>query len=172
MSRGKSAALGIAAASLFKSGLDQIVVTGPSLLSTEQVFQHSAALLEEASLSRGILEWQGRQLRFVAPDELTQAMESEKVECDLMLVDEAATLPVPLLETLLRQHSRIVFSSTVHGYEGTGRGFAIRFRKVLDRITPKWRTLHLQQAIRWSERDPLEHLIFSSLLLDARPAPD
>lgn len=170
--RGKSAALGIAAAQLLQQGLTQIVVTGPSLVCTEQVFRHCAGLLDDVSENRGLLEWQGKTLRFMAPDEITTDITEQKVGCDLMLVDEAAALPVPLLESLLRQQSRIVFSSTIHGYEGTGRGFAIRFRKTLDRMTPKWRDLHIRQAIRWADGDPLEQIVFDSLLLDARPAAD
>ena len=170
--RGKSAALGIAAAQLLQQGATHIVVTGPSLASTEQVFQHCADLLENASESRGVLEWQDKTLRFMAPDDITTDFGGHKIDCDLMLVDEAAALPVPLLESLLRQQSRIVFSSTIHGYEGTGRGFAIRFRKTLDQMTPKWRGLHMRQAIRWADGDPLEQMVFNSLLLDARPAAD
>ena len=171
--RGKSAALGIAAAQLLTHGLKRIVVTGPSLASTEQVFQHAGKCLENTCLSRGTfsggrVQWQDKSIQFMAPDEIVV----NPVDCDLMLVDEAAALPVPLLETLLRQQSRIVFSSTIHGYEGTGRGFAIRFRKKVDSIAPKWRALSIRQAIRWADHDPLEQLVFSSLLLDASPAED
>jgi tRNA(Met) cytidine acetyltransferase len=73
---------------------------------------------------------------------------------------------------MLVQHGRIVFATTVHGYEGTGRGFEVRFRAVLDRITPGWRALRLSTPIRWAEDDPLERLIAQALLLDAEPAPD
>ena len=171
--RGKSAALGIAAAQLLTHGLSRIVVTGPSLASTEQVFQHADECLGNDSLSRGTfsrgrVQWQDKSVQFMAPDEIVE----HPIDCDLMLVDEAAALPVSLLESLLRQQSRIVFSSTIHGYEGTGRGFAIRFRKKLDAIAPKWRALHIKQAIRWADHDPLEQLVFSSLLLNARPAED
>ncbi|WP_034873348.1 tRNA(Met) cytidine acetyltransferase TmcA [Endozoicomonas montiporae] len=186
--RGKSAALGIAAAQCLKHGLSRIVVTGPSLAATGQVFQHAELTLNKNTInkntinkntinkntmdspvvSRGRLVWQDKSIEFLAPDELV----ANPVECDLMLVDEAAALPVPLLESLLRSQSRIVFSSTIHGYEGTGRGFAIRFRNKLEAIAPQWRALHLNQAIRWAENDPLEQLVFSSLLLNASPVED
>ena len=165
--RGKSAALGIAAAQLLGSGLNTIHVTAPSLASADILFQHAALLLEGAEVVRGSLEWQGKALRFYAPDELLHSYPSA---CDLMLVDEAAAIPVPVLTQLLKQHSRIVFSSTQHGYEGTGRGFAIKFRKILDKMTPKWKGLHLKQAIRWSENDPFEAFVFKALMLDAVPA--
>lgn len=166
--RGKSSALGIAAAELLRQGLSRIVVTAPSLTNVEQVFQQAQRLLSDAEMARGLLQWQGKSIRFMAPDEVI----AQSVDCELMLVDEAAALPVPLLDTLLRQQSRIVFSSTMHGYEGTGRGFTLRFRKNLKEVTPKYRSLHIHQAIRWADNDPLEQLVFSSLLLDATPASD
>jgi tRNA(Met) cytidine acetyltransferase len=110
----------------------------------------------------------GGELLFVPPDRLLH----EDISADLLLVDEAAAIPAPLLERLLRRHARIAFASTVHGYEGTGRGFELRFRQVLDEVTPGWRQLRLEQPIRWAGGDPLERLVFRLLLLDAEPAAD
>ena len=85
--RGKSAALGIAAAQLLNHGLSRIVVTGPSLASTEQVFQHADECLGNDSLSRGTfsrgrVQWQDKSVQFMAPDEIV----GHPVDCDLMLV--------------------------------------------------------------------------------------
>jgi tRNA(Met) cytidine acetyltransferase len=90
---------------------------------------------------------------------------------DLLLVDEAAAIPTQILASLLRRYPRCVFATTVHGYEGTGRGFAVRFRRVLDEVTPGWREVEMRAPIRWAEGDPLERLAFRALLLDANPAP-
>ena len=109
-----------------------------------------------------------RAIRFLAPDELLR----EPHPADLLLVDEAAAIPAPLLETLLKRYSRVAFATTIHGYEGTGRGFALRFSGILDKHTNSWRALSLCSPIRWAANDPLEQLVFRSLLLDANAASD
>ncbi len=161
--RGKSSALGIAAAQLLRQGARRIIVTGPRLDAVAAVFQHAHRLLPGNRQARGLLETDEGRLEYMAPDELI----ATRPETDLLLVDEAAAIPAPMLNMLLAQHARIAFATTVHGYEGTGRGFALRFNKVLDRKTPGWQQLRLQQPIRWAEGDPLEQFVFDALLLNA-----
>lgn len=166
--RGKSSALGIAAAQLMMEGVSNILVTAPRLAAVEQLFAHAERCLPGAEHSRGAVQWQGGRIEFVSPDALILAPR----KAALLLVDEAAAIPTPLLERMLADHARIVFASTVHGYEGTGRGFAVRFFQVLDVHTPGWHLLRLEQPVRWAEGDPLERLTFRALLLDAEPAAD
>ena len=156
--RGKSAAFGLAAANLIRSGHKRILLTGPRLQSVEAVMQHAHRLLAAPS----------RAIHFVAADELLR----ESQQADLVLVDEAAAIPTPLLETLLKRYSRIAFATTIHGYEGTGRGFALRFSRSLDKYTNSWKTLSLATPIRWAANDPLERLVFRMLSLDANAAAD
>lgn len=166
--RGKSAVLGMAAAGLIKQGKQTVIVTAPSLATVETVFEHAARLLPDAKLSKGQLLFNTAEIKFVAPDIL---IESDQ-KADLLLVDEAATIPAPMLEQLLHKFSRIVFATTMHGYEGTGLGFAIRFKQILDLYTPNWHGLRMTKPIRWSENDPLEAFSFRTLLLDAVPVTD
>lgn len=155
--RGKSALLGLAAAALLRQqpGL-KIVVTAPSQATVQTLFAHAA-------LSLDTLVEQVAGLEYCSPDRLVQG----DSQPDLLLVDEAAAIPTPLLEAMLARHSRIVFATTEHGYEGTGRGFHLRFKRVLDRETPDWQELHLAEPIRWGPQDPLEPLVFRLLCLDA-----
>lgn len=164
--RGKSAALGLAAASLLVEKEARIVVTGPSLASVEPVFSHVSARLPEARRRRTELVCGGGRLQFIAPD----ALAGSQVAADLVLVDEAAALPLALLHRLLHAYPRLAFATTVHGYEGSGRAFTLRFEAQLDAWTPGWRNLTLHSPVRWSDRDPLEALSFRTLLLDAEPA--
>ncbi len=165
--RGKSAALGLAAARLIEQGLRRIVVTAPTRRAVAPLFEHAAERLLDAD-QRGDRVTRGEAaIAFVPPDELAR----QAHQADLVLVDEAAALPGPLLENLVRAYPRIAFATTLHGYEGSGRGFALRFEPVLDRVTPHWRRLTLKQPIRWAPGDPLEAFAFDALLLDAEPAP-
>ena len=77
-----------------------------------------------------------------------------------------------LLQSIVAQHpnSRIAFSSTARGYEGTGRGFALRFLDWLRQQERPVRELSLKQPIRWAPDDPLEAAIYDALLLDAQAA--
>ena len=163
--RGKSAALGLAAGQLLLEGGRRLLMTAPRQASTETIQRHAEAVLEAAGQpARPLIE----TLAFWSPDALVETWP----ETDLLLVDEAAGIPTPRLEALLRHYARLVFATTVHGYEGTGRGFEIRFRDRLERLTPNWRALTLETPIRWAAEDPLERLTFRALLLDAAPAPD
>ena len=169
--RGKSAALGLAAAILLnKHEHDKyhIVVTAPAMNAVVTLFQHAAPELPGFHTGTGKIFTRDRSLRFLAPDQLLKQHKT----ADIVFVDEAAAIPAPLLEALLQRYKRIVFSTTVHGYEGSGRGFAIRFRDTLDRLTPQWRELQLSTPIRWEPNDPLERLTFDVLLMNAEPADD
>ncbi|MBU1309661.1 MAG: GNAT family N-acetyltransferase [Gammaproteobacteria bacterium] len=154
--RGKSAALGIAAALLAKAG-KQLLITAPSPLAAQTALAHFQQLSDAALHNH---------LQFVPFDQLLRSDQNT----DLLLVDEAAAIPTPVLQQLLQRFSRIVFASTEHGYEGTGRGFQLRFQQYLAKQCPGWKKLHIQQAIRYQPGDPLEQLTFAGFLLQQNAA--
>ena len=161
--RGKSSALGIAAATLLNApeGTDlQLLVTAPSK-ETVTTLQRHARLAYDGNLDAEPL------LPYFSPERLLR----EKPPADLLLVDEAAAIPTALLEAMLAHYSRIVFASTLHGYEGSGQGFALRMRRTLQTRTPGWHHCQLHAPLRWRPDDALEQLTNQLLLLDAEPAP-
>ncbi|PPI84866.1 tRNA(Met) cytidine acetyltransferase [Marinobacter maroccanus] len=164
--RGKSAALGMAAAELLEKGRQEIVVTAPSEQNVDTLFRHArealAEKLDEAS-PRILTTRSGGRLRFVPVRELLAL----RPEAEVVLVDEAAAIPAPLLKSVLLGWPRVAFATTVHGYEGAGRGFAIRFRQVLEQSTPHWQSVTLTEPVRWAGGDPLEALISRLFLLAA-----
>ncbi|MCU7876986.1 MAG: GNAT family N-acetyltransferase [Candidatus Thiodiazotropha sp. (ex Lucinoma borealis)] len=166
--RGKSSALGIAAAQLIREGYKKILVTAPRQGAVLSLFEQASNGLPESKSSRLILQKDDATLRYSAADHLL----ADPQPADILLVDEAAAIPTPQLEGLLNHYPRIVFATTVQGYEGTGLGFNLRFKGHLDRKMPQWREITLKEPIRWASEDPLEQLVFRLLALDASPADD
>nr|WP_146448960.1 GNAT family N-acetyltransferase [Vibrio kanaloae] len=161
--RGKSSTLGIAASQLLveRHGLN-IIVTAPTVRAIEPVFSHALQRLDSYEVINAThIGHQGGSLRFVAPDELLKS----KPDCDLLLVDEAAAIPIPMLKSMVGIYHRLVFSTTVHGYEGSGRGFGIKFEAWLSEHRPGWKGYKLEQPIRWNNNDPLECWLFDCFLL-------
>lgn len=161
--RGKSAALGLVAVRLIKSGIKKIAITAPRLRATNILFKHIAESLPDAAVSHGSVIAGDSMVQFYSPDELM----NNEIESDVLLIDEAAAIPVPMLTSFLDNYKQCVFATTVHGYEGTGRGFSLRFNKVLNEKYPDWLKLEMETPIRWADNDPLENWMFSLLCLDA-----
>lgn len=143
--RGKSAMLGRLAARWSLRMRLRVAVTAASPLAATQArrwAQQEATHLGSAAYS----------LTYIAPD----ALLAEDQPLDALLIDEAAMLPITLLQQLVQRYPRIVLASTVHGYEGSGRGLAVKLMPWLDRETPGWQAMVLNLPMRWSENDPLE----------------
>ena len=95
---------------------------------------------------------------------LTLQTDPEFSQSAWLLVDEAAMIPLPLLQEYSQYFQHIVFSTTIHSYEGTGRGFELKFKRKIHRT---FQHFELKQPLRWQENDPLEHFIDDLLLLNA-----
>ncbi|HBZ3632351.1 TPA: hypothetical protein MHL26_27125, partial [Klebsiella quasipneumoniae] len=98
----------------------------------------------------------GEAFRFMAPD----ALLSSKETASWLIVDEAAAIPAPLLRQLVSRFPRTLLTTTVQGYEGTGRGFLLKFCASL----PHLQSFSLSAPIRWAVGCPLESAI-SQLLI-------
>ena len=160
--RGKSAAIGMALADLIQtSGPYHFMVTAPSLAAVDRLFAHCAGVLGVTMDNPGELCWQDSTVRYCLPENVeAQSMVS------MLVVDEAAAIGTPLLTQWLGTFSRIVFSSTVHGYEGSGQGFVLRFQQTLTKVMPQHKRLTLTEPIRWCEGDPVESFINEVFLLN------
>ena len=162
--RGKSTVLGIAAARLLQGGLARVTVVAPGRAAVATLFRNALAALGRDGHAVADIRIGGGRLCFRLPSE---CMTGGPEVLGLVLVDEAAAIPVAVLNRLLAHSNRLVFSSTVHGYEGSGRGFDLRFRSLLQQAMPQWHSLRLSAPVRWPEGDPLEVLLNNSFLLDA-----
>ncbi|GAL35499.1 predicted P-loop ATPase fused to an acetyltransferase [Vibrio maritimus] len=156
--RGKTSALGIAAARFNGQRPLRVLITAPSKSAVVSALAHFNSELEGQSLSASSVT-----LEFVAPDELLQT----KPNCDLLFVDEAAALPISMLKQMVEHYHRMVISTTIHGYEGCGRGFSVKFLPWLTENRKDAKSYHLDSPIRWSQYDLLEPWASSTFLLNA-----
>ena len=46
-------------------------------------------------------------------------------QAEMVVVDEAAAIPITLVKKLLGPYM-VILSSTIHGYEGTGRSLSLK----------------------------------------------
>ncbi|WP_193790545.1 tRNA(Met) cytidine acetyltransferase TmcA [Haloarcula marismortui] len=173
--RGKSSAAGLAAGNLAVEGRD-VLVTAPQYRSAAEVFARAGHLLEtlgvEFARDRATnpqrLDVAGAGcVRYAPPDEAASLPDGP----DVVIVDEAAALPVRRLEQFLDAPA-VAFATTVHGYEGAGRGFSVRFRDRLAESDLAVTDVSMTTPIRYSDADPVEVWAFRALLLDARPPVD
>ena len=118
------------------------------------------------SAVHSVIEFSEGGIEFIAPDELAIRLqhEPEFSQSAWLLVDEAAMIPLPLLQEYSQYFQHIVFSTTIHSYEGTGRGFELKFKRKIHRT---FQHFELKQPLRWQENDPLEDFIDDLLLLNA-----
>jgi tRNA(Met) cytidine acetyltransferase len=168
--RGKSSAAGLAAGSLAAAGAD-VLVTAPTSESTTAVFERVAELLDDARVrhervsgSEPCVETERGRVRYCPPATAAELPEDP----DHVIVDEAAALPVGLLSATLEADA-VAFSTTIHGYEGAGRGFSVRFRDHLAESDFAVTEQRLAEPIRYAPGDPVEVWSFRVLALDARP---
>ncbi len=152
--RGKSSALGLALAEALRvrPGL-RVAVAAGGPEAVREVFRF--ALGVEGPPTKG-------EVRFVP----AAALARDGEDFDAVIVDEAAQIPVHVLKQIVASFPDApkILSTTVHGYEGTGRGFLLRF---VDRLGDGVRRWRLEAPIRWGVEDRLERLVFDALLLDA-----
>lgn len=169
--RGKSSAAGLAAGALAHAGAD-VLVTAPTRRSAGALFDRARELLATLDTADdGVtdlpLTTETGRIRYERPAAAAELPDSP----DVVIVDEAAALPVRLLEALLAAPAA-AFTTTIHGYEGAGRGFSIRFRDRLADSDHEVTECSLTEPIRYAPADPIEVWSFHALALEASPAAD
>ncbi len=167
--RGKSSVAGLAAGALAEAG-QRVLVTGRPGSEPAELLTRARELLETLGVLEqpidGRLEARGGGcVRAVAP---ATALECH-ARADILMIDEAAALPVATLETLA-EGPPAVFVTTTHGYEGTGGGFRLKLRDQLDGLDREVLDIELDEPIRYAAGDPIEVWAFRALILNAGPA--
>lgn len=172
--RGKSAILGLCISALVEYLLEKdkiidIGITSPSIENVRTLFEFLRLGLEKNNIK---YELSGRKIKIKNKIyiEYRSPLNILAKKYDFLFVDEAAGIGVNLLYEYLNKYKKIVFSSTIHGYEGAGRSFSVRFMKYLkERKDFEVFEYKMKEPIRYGEDDPIEKWLFDTLLLDAEP---
>ena len=137
------------------------------LFAKQQVAQNQPVILTAPNKSAVNIfnEFAGAEIIFMPPDELSQNLSEtpQQFADHWLFVDEAAMIPLDILFRLTKAFKRVVLTTTIHSYEGTGRGFLLKFMAKTDRTL---RHLELFTPLRWQADDKLEAFIDDLLLCD------
>ena len=137
------------------------------LFAKQQVAQNQPVILTAPNKSAVNIfnAFAGVDIIFMSPDELSQHVSEapQQVANHWLFVDEAAMIPLDILFRLTKAFKRVVLTTTIHSYEGTGRGFLLKFMAKTDRTL---RHFELFTPLRWQADDKLEAFIDDLLLCD------
>lgn len=173
--RGKSSAIGIALPAIAKRMLEfkgnlHIIITAPDIKNVQEIFRFTEIVWNKMAL-RLDKRMNGKDIvalytKNVSIEYFTPLNAIERC-VDLIIVDEAASIPPNVLLSFTKNTNKIIYSSTIHGYEGAGRSFTIRFLRRLKAMNIKLLEFEMEEPIRYSRHDPIEKWAFDTLLLDA-----
>lgn len=201
--RGKSAALGLAIAGAVAFGYSNIFVTSPSPDNLHTLFeflfkgfdamQYQEHLdyeiiqslnpeFDKAVVRVNVFKEHRQTIQYIHPADAVKLGQAE-----LVVIDEAAAIPLPLVKNLLGPYL-VFMASTINGYEGTGRSLSLKLIQQLRQqsaqsqvsmtaenkstTTTKLssaRTLHevaLHESIRYAPGDAVEKWLNELLCLD------
>ena len=137
------------------------------LFAKQQVARNQSVILTAPNKSAVNIfnAFAGADITFIPPDELSQHVSEtpQQFANHWLFVDEAAMIPLDILFRLTNAFKRVVLTTTIHSYEGTGRGFLLKFMAKTDRTL---RHFELFTPLRWQADDKLESFIDDLLLCD------
>ncbi|CCW65696.1 unnamed protein product [Phytomonas sp. EM1] len=194
--RGKSAALGMAAAGAIAQGYSNIFCTAPSPENLQTFFEFAIRGLKDFGYVESthfevlqsnsedfarciirihVFKEHRQTIQFVSATDAEAFAQAE-----LAIIDEAAALPLPLVKRMLGPYL-IFLSSTVSGYEGTGRSLSMKLIADMRKRRGgggqgangaptggrQLKEMSMHDAIRYGPGDPLEKWLNTLLCLDA-----
>lgn len=196
--RGKSAALGLVMAGAVAYGYSNVFVTSPSPENLKTLFefvfqgfdalgysdqedyeivQSTNPVHNKAVVRVNVFRETHRQtIQYIEPND------AQKLgQCELLVIDEAAAIPLPLVKDLLGPYTTFI-SSTINGYEGTGRSLSLKLLDQLRKTSsttgnttsmnrgPRFHEIKLEEPIRYGRGDSVERWLYDLLCLDATSA--
>ncbi len=153
--RGKSTSIGLALALQTSFQLQQVAICAPQKSAAAEIF-NALEILKPERISTPT---------FFLPAQLLASLSKSGSGYKLLIIDEAAGIPTPVLQQISGGCPHLLLSTTLHGYEGHGRGFGIRFLTQLEHPLACVRHRQLTTPIRWSMDDSLEPLLNDLFLM-------
>jgi len=210
--RGKSAAIGLALASAVAFGYSNIFVTSPSPENLKTLFefvfkgfdaldyqehldyeiiQSTNPEFNKAVVRVNIFHEHRQTIQYISPTDAHKLGQAE-----LVAIDEAAAIPLPYVKELIGPYL-VFMSSTINGYEGTGRSLSLKLIEQLRKQSvlnssassaaaakPEstetstssstgriLQELALNESIRYANADPVEKWLNGLLCLDVSLVP-
>ncbi len=167
--RGKSFLIGLGLAlAVYWHAVGRAEVVVPSLGQAEPVAKGLIAGLEALG-HRGfrVKRLGGVVARVTGPWYRIRFSTPEAAEpSQLLVVDEAGAVGVARTRRLAWRSGRVVVSTTIHGYEGSGRAVA---HLLLGQLPKPIAEKSLEEPIRYRPGDPLEEWVYRVFLLDVEP---
>ncbi|KAK9467168.1 GNAT acetyltransferase 2-domain-containing protein [Lipomyces arxii] len=152
--RGKSAAMGLAVAAAVSHGYSNIFITSPSPENLKTLFefifkgfdalgydehmdydilQSTEAEFNKAITRVNIFRSHRQAIQYIKPEDAQMLGQAE-----LVVIDEAAAIPLPLVRKLIGPYL-VFMASTINGYEGTGRSLSL---KLIQQLREQSRVVH------------------------------
>ncbi|KAJ4768261.1 RNA cytidine acetyltransferase [Rhynchospora pubera] len=192
--RGKSAALGLSVAGAVAAGYSNIFVTAPSPENLKTLFEfickginaldykehlHYDVVksndpeMKKATIQINVYKQHRQTIQYIRPQEHAKLSQVE-----LLVIDEAAAIPLPIVRSMLGPYL-VFLSSTVNGYEGTGRSLSLKLIEQLESQSKvsihsgngsnpgrSFKKIELNESIRYAPGDTIESWLNGLLCLD------
>ena len=166
--RGKSSVMGLLAAYTMVRGRSRFIVTSHSLYGVQSFFRLLVKGLETLGEkpfvernSKGLVyrvSIKGSSLEYVEPWRITSVEQP-------LFIDEAAGVGVARVRRWYNRVGKLVASTTIHGYEGSGRVLL----KIVREFFHRTQVYRLVNPVRYYPGDPLERILYRVFHLDAEP---
>uniref|UniRef100_A0A0N4ZF12 RNA cytidine acetyltransferase n=1 Tax=Parastrongyloides trichosuri TaxID=131310 RepID=A0A0N4ZF12_PARTI len=199
--RGKSASLGLAIAGAIGFGYTNIFVTSPSPENLKTLFefivkgfdqmeyeehtdyeliQSNNPEFNKALVRINVFREHRQTIQYIHPSDAVKLGQAE-----LVVIDEAAAIPLPMVKTLIDGPYIVFLASTINGYEGTGRSLSLKLLsqlrqdafgsiksetgdiKLSTANVRKLYELSLDESIRYKPGDQVELWLNKVLCLDS-----
>uniref|UniRef100_A0A1I7UY44 RNA cytidine acetyltransferase n=1 Tax=Caenorhabditis tropicalis TaxID=1561998 RepID=A0A1I7UY44_9PELO len=196
--RGKSAAVGLSLAGAIAFGYTNIFVTSPTPENLKTLFEFVVKGFDALDYQEhtdyeliqsvnpefknclvriNVFREHKQTIQYISPTDVQKLG-----QCELIVIDEAAAIPLPLVKELISGPYVSFLASTINGYEGTGRSLSLKLLQQLRQqsaggeakegktSSSKGRTLHemhMEESIRYKPGDKIEKWLNRLLCLDA-----